>query len=32
MSFRGTKTLACVGIIALVALFVAACGSSNSKQ
>ena len=32
MSFRGTKTLACVGIIALVALFVAACGSSNSKS
>ena len=32
MSFRGTKTLACVGIIALVALFVAACGSSNSSS
>jgi len=32
MSFRGTKPLAYVGVIAAVALSVAACGSSNSKS
>jgi branched-chain amino acid transport system substrate-binding protein len=32
MSFRGTKSLAYVGVIAAVALFVAACGSSNSSS
>src|ERR1700752_1621920 len=31
MSFRGTKSLAYVGVIVAVALVVAACGSSNSS-
>src|SRR5580693_6074476 len=32
MSFRGTKLLACVGVIAVVALIAAGCGSSSSKS
>jgi ABC-type branched-subunit amino acid transport system substrate-binding protein len=32
MSFRGTKPLAYVGVMAAVALCVAACGSSNSSS
>jgi ABC-type branched-subunit amino acid transport system substrate-binding protein len=32
MSFRGTKSLACVGVIAAVALIAAGCGSSSSKS
>jgi ABC-type branched-subunit amino acid transport system substrate-binding protein len=32
MSFRGTKSLAFVGVIVAVALVVAACGSSNSSS
>ncbi|MBV8219757.1 MAG: hypothetical protein JO325_14935, partial [Solirubrobacterales bacterium] len=31
MSFRGTKSLACVGVIAAVALLAAGCGSSSSS-
>jgi branched-chain amino acid transport system substrate-binding protein len=31
MSFRGTKSLACVGVIAAVALVAAGCGSSSSS-
>ncbi len=31
MSFRGTKSLACVGVIAVVALVAAGCGSSSSS-
>ena len=32
MSFRGTKSLACVGVIAAVALAAAGCGSSSSSS
>ncbi len=32
MSFRGTKSLAYVGVIVALALVVAACGSSNSSS
>ncbi len=31
MSFRGTKSLACVGVIAAVGLIASGCGSSSSK-
>ena len=32
MSFRRSKSLACVGVIAVVALVAAGCGSSSSKS
>ena len=32
MRFRGTKSLAYVGVVAMVALVVAACGSSSSSK
>ena len=32
MRFRGTKLLACVGVIAVVALVAAGCGSSSSSS
>ena len=32
MSFRGTKSLACVGVIAVVAVVAAGCGSSSSSS
>ena len=32
MSFRGTKLLACVGVIAVVALVAAGCGSSSNSS
>ncbi len=32
MSFRGTKSLACVGVIAAIALVATGCGSSSSNS
>ena len=32
MSFRGTKSLACVGVIAAIALVATGCGSSEQQQ
>ena len=32
MSLRGTKSLACVGVIAVVAVVAAGCGSSSSSS